>query len=326
MSYALARESFASLTALWKDANEELAWEPLFVVPGWMEVWRRSFAPDTGLYLASVRDSGRVIGIAPLRVKDGLAGFVGSPDVCDYLDFIVQPGYGAKFFSLLLADLAGMGVRRLELAALREDSIVLRELVPLARERGLPFELSFLDVSVETVLPPSWEGYLSGLPAKQRHEIERKLRRLYESGIVDYRYIEQPAEVPQAMDTFFRLFALSRPDKAAFMDERMTAFFRSLTGVMAELGLLRLGMLELDGNPVASVLTFDYKNRVYLYNSGYDPAYRYLSAGLISKVLAIRDSIRRRKQVFDFLKGGEEYKFRLGGREVPLYRCRIELP
>jgi len=62
---------------------------------------------------------------------------------------------------------------------------------------------------------------------------------------------------------------------------------------------------------------------VYLYNSAYDPEYSYLSVGILSKALYIKDSIQRGKKRFDFLKGSEHYKYHLGGREVPLYNCQI---
>jgi CelD/BcsL family acetyltransferase involved in cellulose biosynthesis len=70
-------------------------------------------------------------------------------------------------------------------------------------------------------------------------------------------------------------------------------------------------------------MCFEYNDCIYLYNSGYDPRYTSLSAGLLSKVLAIKDSIERGVKRFDFLKGAETYKYHLGGKEVPLYRCQI---
>jgi CelD/BcsL family acetyltransferase involved in cellulose biosynthesis len=102
-------------------------------------------------------------------------------------------------------------------------------------------------------------------------------------------------------------------------------FFRSLSGAMAGLRLLKLGMLELDGRPLAEIMCFDYQDCIYLYNSGYDPAYVSLSAGLLSKVLAIKAGIETGKKRFDFLKGEETYKSHLGGREVPLFRCQITI-
>ncbi|MDP3016985.1 MAG: GNAT family N-acetyltransferase, partial [Deltaproteobacteria bacterium] len=57
--------------------------------------------------------------------------------------------------------------------------------------------------------------------------------------------------------------------------------------------------------------------------NGYDPKYSFLSVGLISKVLCIQDSVERGRSKFDFLRGAEEYKHRLGGKEVNLYGCQI---
>jgi len=125
------------------------------------------------------------------------------------------------------------------------------------------------------------------------------------------------------MDTFLKLFSESREDKTTFMTAQMESFFRSLADTMVEAGLLRLGILELDMVPTAIVMCFDYHDCVYLYNSGYDPNYSSLSVGLLSKVLCIKDSIQKGRKRFDFLKGGESYKYHLGGREIPLYRCHI---
>ena len=94
---------------------------------------------------------------------------------------------------------------------------------------------------------------------------------------------------------------------------------------MALARLLKLGVLELDTLPVAMIMCFDYNGCLYLYNSGYDPQYTSLSVGLLSKVLCIKESIQEGKKRFDFLKGDETYKHHLGGREVPLSRCRITI-
>jgi hypothetical protein len=45
----------------------------------------------------------------------------------------------------------------------------------------------------------------------------------------------------------------------------------------------------------------------------------------MSKVLSIRESIEMGRQKYDFLKGAEAYKERLGGKPIPLYRCHVTL-
>jgi CelD/BcsL family acetyltransferase involved in cellulose biosynthesis len=127
------------------------------------------------------------------------------------------------------------------------------------------------------------------------------------------------------MDTFLKMFTESRSDKATFLTGQKESFFRALAATLTEAGLLKLGVLELDDLPTATILYFDYDGGTYLYNSGYDPEYDFLSAGLLSKVLCIRESILAGKKKFDFLKGDETYKYHLGGKEVPLSSCRITI-
>jgi CelD/BcsL family acetyltransferase involved in cellulose biosynthesis len=160
---------------------------------------------------------------------------------------------------------------------------------------------------------------------QQRHEVRRKLRRLGEAGRYSYRTVSDPAEVEQKLGVFLHLFTISRQDKKDFMTAAMLAFFRSLVRSMAACGLLRLGFLNIEGAPAAVVMCFEYRDTVYLYNSGFDPRYRHLNAGLLCKVLSISDSIEGGKKVYDFLKGDEIYKQRLGGRPVTLQRCRVQL-
>jgi CelD/BcsL family acetyltransferase involved in cellulose biosynthesis len=94
---------------------------------------------------------------------------------------------------------------------------------------------------------------------------------------------------------------------------------------MSEAGMLKFGVLRLDNKPVACIMCFDYNGCVYLYNSGYHPEYNYLSVGVLSKVMSIKESIKNGRKSYDFLKGSEPYKHHLGGKEVTLSRCLIDL-
>jgi CelD/BcsL family acetyltransferase involved in cellulose biosynthesis len=317
--YQVTVESFDALTSSWIKLCHS-AKGSIFTLPGWLKAWWREFKPDATLYLCAVRERGNVIGIAPLQVKDEKASFIGSTNVCDHLDFVIAPGREQDFFKVLAPDLKQKGIGYLDLKPVRSDSTVVTDLVSIARDRGCEISSTLEDVSLEIELPPTWDGYLQILTPKQRHEIRRKLRRLWERGDINYRLIEGSEEV---METFLDLFRKSRSDKAAFMTSQMESFFKSLAKALDK--LLKFGSLELNGLPVAMVMCFDFEDTMHLYNSGYDPRYSHLSVGLLSKVLCIKDSIERGRKKFDFLKGGEVYKYRLGGKEIPLYNCQIAL-
>jgi CelD/BcsL family acetyltransferase involved in cellulose biosynthesis len=325
MSYAVTEESLSNLSFYWTEAKYNLNWSSVFVSPGWLQAWWRAFGSGAELSLRAVWQGENIIGIAPLLVKEKTVAFVGSADVCDYLDFIVASGKERDFFNTLLDDLREKGTNHLDLNPVRPDSTVLTQLADIARNRGYEVLSTLEDVSLELDLPSTWDEYLAALTAKQRHEVRRKLRRLSEAGNVKHRCLKVGQEVVDYIETFLKLFSLSREDKARFMTPQMESFFRSLAKNMAEIGLLRFGTIEIDTQPVAMTMGFDYGDSHYLYNSAYDPQFNHLSVGLLCKVLCLKESVEKGKKKWDFLKGGEPYKYHLGGREVPLYRCQITI-
>lgn len=324
-SYALTAETFDSLSSYWVESGQRINWECLFVLPAWLKVWFSIFSNGLAPYLHAVRHGGELIGISPLLVQGKKACFIGDPDVCDYLDFIVAPGRGREFFAILIEHLRQKSIIHLDLRPVRADSTVLSELAPVAKDLDCEVSCHREDVTLEFELPGTWDEFLLSLTGKQRHEIRRKIRRLHEAAHIRYRIVKDIQEVRDEMGTFLSLFGSNRSDKAAFMTSQMAYFFRSLAEAMAELKILKLFFLDLDATPAAAVMCFDYNSVMYLYNSGYDQRFRSLSVGLLSKVLSIQDSIQRGKKKYSFLKGDEAYKFRLGGNPIPLYRCQVKI-
>ena len=325
MSYVLTIESFDSVISSWDKLRYCLKWDSVFVLPVWLKVWWEAFGGKTELFLRTLRQGNEAIGFAPLQVTHETASFIGSGDVCDYLDFAIAPGKEKGFFNVLLDDLREKDIKKLDLRPLRPDSTVLTQLVNIAQNRGYDVMLHPEDVSLELDLPPTWNEYLAILKAKQRHEVRRKLRRLWETGGAEHRCVEIGREVEDYLDIFLQLFSSSKAEKARFMNPEMESFFRSMAKAMAEIGLLRVGILELDKVPAAMTIGFDHNGSHYLYNSAYDPRFNHLSVGLLCKVLCLKVSIEKGRKKWNFLKGGESYKYQLGGQEVPLYGCQISI-
>jgi CelD/BcsL family acetyltransferase involved in cellulose biosynthesis len=321
----VSEESLDSLALIYSDSKNRLDWNLVFTLPAWLKVWWQNFGAGAELYLPSVRQNGQILGIAPLQIRDSTASMVGSVDVCDYQDFIVAPGREKDFIQFVLDDLLKHKITRLHLETFRPDSTIVNHLIPLAREQGYKIDYRQSDISSDLSLPAGWSDYLKRLDGKQRHELRRKIRNLNAALSTSFRIISDKANLLRATDDFMKLFPESRGDKAKFMTIQMQTYFRSLATALSETGVLRYGSLELNGQPIAMVMYFDYRDNYYLYNSAYDPAYRSLSVGLISKALCIQDGIEKSKKRFDFLKGAEVYKSHLGGCEIPLYSCDILL-
>ncbi len=315
-------DQFASYRS---DSKHALGWQCLFVLPEWSRVWWQEFGGESQLSILCARQQEDVIGIAPLMVNGPRASFIGGADVCDYLDFIVSPAKAADFFNLLLDHLKQQGISELELGPLHPESAVLSRLTRIAENRGYKVSLTPYDVTLELELPATWDAYLGLLKGKQRHEVKRKFRRLHEAADINFRVVESAEQAARELDIFFKLFELSAQEKENFLTKQMKSYFRSLAQAMADARILKLFFLELNGQPVAAAMCFDLNSTRHLYNSGFDPRFRSLSVGLMCKVLSLKDAIEKGCKNYDFLKGAETYKYRLGGREVPLYNCRIRL-
>ncbi len=315
-------DSFDGLDSDWRTIQSKVTSSSIFSSPEWSRTWWEHFGNGSRLYLGAVKTDNLTIGIAPLMVRESTACFIGSIDLCDYLDFIVKPGEEKIFFKVLLDNLNEEGITTLDLALLKPDSPALTVLVNTAKDLGWETSVSREDVSLILDLPAGWEDYLKLLSGKQRHELMRKMRRLNEAGEINFRSTDRNTSAE--MEIFFKLFRDSREDKAEFLTLQREKFITSIAAAMSAINSLRLNILELNTSPIAATMCFDYRNDVYLYNSGYDPGYGWLSVGLISKALCVKDNIQRSKKRFDFLKGDEKYKYHLGGHEISLSRCILK--
>jgi CelD/BcsL family acetyltransferase involved in cellulose biosynthesis len=218
-----------------------------------------------------------------------------------------------------------MGLRWLELRTLRPEGAAMTALQTMSARRAIDIEQVSDDVSFETDLPDDWEGYLGQLNGKQRHEVRRKIRRLEGHGPFTYQAAPHDGQLGNWISIFLRLFQSNRQDKAEFMNRTMERYFYDLIKNLANHHMLQLYFLLVDDQPAATVLCFDYLETRYLYNSGYDERYQDLSVGILSKLFSIRSGIEKGCRQYDFLKGAEIYKKRIGGREVPLWHCKIKL-
>ena len=315
--------NFDELRRPWNEIYLRSRGELLFSSPDWAEIWWKHFSEGSTLHAGSVEEDGKVIGIAPLRLQDGILRFIGSDNLFDYQDFVIETGREDVFYRTLLQHLSEIKVTALDLAPLLPGSNVHHLLVPLARESGLDVTCSQGEVTVSLDLPADLPSYLSLLSGKQRHELLRKERRLNEEGDVSYQVKHRADDAD--IDLFLDFFRKSREDKNRFLTPPVELFIRDIISSSEARGMLRLGILEINSTPIATTLCFEYQEGMYLYNSGYSPDYRWLSAGLLSKYYSIRESIQQKLHYYDFLKGSEKYKYHLGGKETELFRCIIRL-
>ena len=106
------------------------------------------------------------------------------------------------------------------------------------------------------------------------------------------------------------------------MTERRAGFFGSL---ITESGA-RIHELVSEDSVVAAAFGFETDDAYFYYNSAYDIEAAHASPGIVLLTAMIDRQIERRAQVFDFLKGAESYKYRLGARPRELTVIEGRLP
>ena len=163
-------------------------------------------------------------------------------------------------------------------------------------------------------LPDSFEGYLGAIGKKERHETRRKGRR-FEAAMGPPRLITYEEPCP-ALEDFFGLHRRSKGSKGSFMTDRMAGMF---TDLLKDAGWRLDALYGDDHRLAAAVIGYSDRSGYYLYNSAYDPDLRHASPGVVLLSELIRMAIGDGLTVFDFLKGDETYKYRLGARRRPLF-------
>ena len=89
---------------------------------------------------------------------------------------------------------------------------------------------------------------------------------------------------------------------------------------LAGSGLLLLDALRFDGRVVAAIYGFRAHGTSSYYLGGFDPSLRKLSPGVALIGWTIEQELRAGAVAFDFLRGGESYKYAWGASDRPTFR------
>ena len=123
---------------------------------------------------------------------------------------------------------------------------------------------------------------------------------------------------------FYRLHQSSGdPRKAQFLEPHIREFFTDVSTALAQRSWLRLATLKLDDVIIAAVLAFDRGSTVSLYNSGFDPEYRFASPGIELIALELKSAIERGRTYYDFMRGDEAYKYDFGAHDRFVWRLSL---
>ena len=282
------------------------------------------------LAVVTARENGKLVGIAPLfhvkRDNQDTLMLLGSIEISDYLDLIIRAADVDRFLAELLPFLAGSTFPKwgaLELDNVLESSPTLPALEKVARSLGWKYSAEKLSHCPYIPLPGDFDLYLAGIDKKQRHEIRRKMRRVDQNAsLCRWYFSEDPETIGSDIDAFISLMAMDH-DKATFLTPPMREMMKEVIRCAFENGCLKLAFLEIEGKKAAAYLNFDYLDRVWVYNSGLDWTFNEYSPGWVLLGYLLKWANENHRTEFDFMRGGEDYKYRFGAIDRFVMRATV---
>ncbi|MEZ4667057.1 MAG: GNAT family N-acetyltransferase [Anaerolineae bacterium] len=322
-------EIFQELHSEWNSLLKRSIANRIFSTWEWQSIWWSAYHPGQ-LWVLTVRDEDNtLVAIAPWFIENHsehgrVIRPIGCVDVTDYLDMIVAN----EHVEIVMREIAQfLNANKSEfdwvnLCNIPEKSPTLSFLPAYLSELGLVVQLTQQDVCPIIHLPSSWDRYFELLDKKQRHELRRKLRRIDgASEKVEWYIVNENHNLSEEIKKFIHLMASSQAEKAKFLtDSQNLDFFNSLVPAALHNNWLQLSFLTIDNVAAASYLNFVYGNSVLVYNSGLLPdQYGHLSPGIILLAYNIKFAIQSGYEFFDFLRGDETYKYRMGAQDSKVF-------
>jgi CelD/BcsL family acetyltransferase involved in cellulose biosynthesis len=160
-------------------------------------------------------------------------------------------------------------------------------------------------------LPETWQDFLGTLGKKTRSNIGYYERSLYKVYDVQIGWITEADQLDPAMDALFLLHQRrwnKRWLPGVFGSPKTQAFHKDIARALLAQGHLRLFRIVLDSEIQAVLYCFAFGDRICYYQGGFEPSLSRLSLGTVLTASAIRTAIEEKREVFDFLRGDEEYK------------------
>jgi CelD/BcsL family acetyltransferase involved in cellulose biosynthesis len=179
-------------------------------------------------------------------------------------------------------------------------------------------------------LPATWDEFRAGLG----RNIKESLRKCYNSlkrdnHAFDFRVLSSPADVAAGVERFFELHT-ARASLEGTVDHRdvfghhqSQSFLRLCARAAGEAGELRVFQLVIADKVVATRLGFLLGKQLYLYFSGFDPAWAPYSVMTTTVAESIKWAIEQKLELVNLSPGRDVSKTRWGPQEMLLHEAYL---
>ncbi len=321
-------EALEALAPAWTDLWQRASDATPFQAPAWLIPWWRHIGQGELLALCAWADDA-LVGLLPAYVchepseRKLLPLGIG---ISDWLDALAAPGREREVGAALLSAIAQ-----------RVECFDVCDLRPLATQSclldadpaGLVDERVTLEPRPRLCLPAAGAEFRSVLPKAMRQNLSYYRRRADKHGRLSFESAARPDSLAELLQALYDLHGARWRREGltgVLADPAVRAFHLEAAAQLFDRGVLRLYGLRLDERIAAAAYGFLAKGRFCLYLTGFDPDLASLGLGTLIIGHALEQVVLEGAQEFDFLRGGEAYKYRWGATDRPSYGRRLRAP
>jgi CelD/BcsL family acetyltransferase involved in cellulose biosynthesis len=292
-----------AVAAEWDELALRLGSSP-FARPGWFSCWLDAFG-SVGLRVVALRRDGGLAAVLPVLERRGTVRSATNWHTPAYGPVAEDDAAAEELFAALFRT----GPRRVDLSFVASESA--ERLRAAAGRRS--FASRVVQRSPYVAIEGDWESYLGGLSRNVRGNLGRRRRRIAERGELAVEVFEGGGALPALLRESFQLEASGwkgEQSKAILSSPETLRFYERLAGWAAEVGMLRLALLRLDGRTIAFNLSLEAEGRHYLLKLGHDASLDDLSPGTVLTGAMIERAFALGLKSYEFLGGPDPYKLR----------------
>ncbi|MDB5544803.1 MAG: glycosyl transferase, group 1 [Hyphomicrobiales bacterium] len=305
-------DALDDITQAWWDLWRRDTRATPFQSPAWLIPWHRAFAPGP-LHVVALWHDERLAALAPLYIETQTRRLLPiGISLSDNLDILAEDASAAQ--ALVTHVLEEAPCPRVEIENLPSQA----HARGLSEIEGWTCREAQNEVCPFLALGPSWDGHV---PARKRRQWRRAVREAQAHGDTRIEAITDRAD--GFLDHLARLHRArweARAEAGLLADEAVQKFHQLAAPALLRAGLARFYLLGFAGKVTGAYYGLAAKGRAYAYIGGFDPAFSHESPGTILIAHAIAQAHEEGDKRFEFLRGGEDYKYAWGAQDEPVYR------
>ena len=293
------------------------------------EAWWIGYGAEASdISLAAYDETNAIVAYLPLMLRPDGVRYLGATYHIDYATVLVDLSDAdraanalAALVTHLFADPTALDLRRLR----RADRAHELFMNALSANTSRPATIAVEEPApaIDLINITTFDEHLERIDKKDRHEIRRKVRRGEGAGVT----ISAKQHAVDDLAEFIKLHRARWGHHGLFTNDEKGArdetFMRELFARAPE-GLITIIVARnLEFGAFAAGLFLRDEFGLRYWNAGGELAARSLSPGILLFAHGLQMAITERKQVFDFLRGNESYKYEVGATDVDVMMITV---